>query len=97
MFFDLISTVSFQQYVFHAVLCFVRETEIRLGSVEEVLHERTAALATTQVQIKALQLDLRKKERMFDELQNHLKELEEEKKFQAEKCQADLEKSARVS
>ena len=97
MFFDLICIVSFQQYIFYATLRFVRETEIRLGSVEEVLHERTAALATTQIQIKALQSDLRKKERMFDELQNQLKELEEEKKFQAEKYQADLEKNARVS
>lgn len=78
-------------------MCLIRETEIRLSSVEEVLNERTVAVANGQVQIKLLQTELRKKELICEEHQNHIKELEDEKRLQAEKYQVDLEKNTKVS
>ncbi|XP_034247960.1 leucine-rich repeat-containing protein 45-like [Thrips palmi] len=70
----------------------IKETEIRLSSVEDVLNEKNAALANAQVQIKSLQTELRKLENTNEELQSLVGDEEEKRKCQAEKHQAELEK-----
>ncbi|KAK3928470.1 Leucine-rich repeat-containing protein 45 [Frankliniella fusca] len=70
----------------------IKETEIRLNTVEEVLNEKNAALANAQVQIKSLQVELRKQEQMNHELKELMEAEKEGKQFQADKHHADLEK-----
>ncbi|KAJ1527459.1 hypothetical protein ONE63_007434 [Megalurothrips usitatus] len=70
----------------------IKETEIRLNSVEEVLNEKNTALACAQVQIKSLQAELRKQEHLNEDIQMLLKNEEEEKNSIVERHHAELER-----